>query len=344
MSYGRFNYVAQPEDKVKQLIPVIAPYDYFAIEWGYKPIPGAKKSEDERPTLDKWAAKQIDEPFLRFGGEDGPATVDPTVKTENIGNDSIKATELGLKNLDRVLDHLVDATTNTGEDFSLLDDTYKTLVAHRGNWFRAVALNVGGVVESRTLGKRGNETFTRVPKEKQREAVKFLNDYAFTTPTKLLNPAIVNRFRYTGVASDVSSQQKQIMQSLLSGARIRRLMDEELLQPGKAYTVSELVADVQDGIFSELKGEKVKIDVLRRNLQRAYIDHLKAEVAPSKDGGPVFFGDSGGSDFRAVARVSLARLLSEIRAVNGTRAQDGITLAHLQDCAREIEAALESKK
>jgi len=350
MSYGRFNYVAQPEDKVKQLIPILAPYDYFAIEWGYKAIPGVKKSEDERAALDKWASRQIDEPFLRFGGEDGPATVDPTVKTENIGSDSIKATELGLKNLDRVLEQLVAATTNVGEDFSLLEDTYKTINSHRGNWFRAVALNVGGVVESRTLGGRGTETFSRVSREKQKEAIKFLNDHAFTTPTKLLNPAIVNRFRYTGVANDVGAMQKGLVQSLLSSTRVRRLADEELLQGDKAYTVMELVDDVQAGIFSELKAEKPKIDVLRRSLQRAYLDHLKAELLPKESsggggGGPVFFGDSGSgsTDFRAVARVALRRLQGQVVSASN-RSPDPITSAHLLDCEREIDAMLAHKK
>jgi hypothetical protein len=349
MSYGRFNYVAQPEDKVKQLIPILAPYDFFAIEWGYKAIPGAATPDAERATLDKWASRQLEEPMIRFGGEDGPATVDPTVKTENIGSDSIKATELGLRNLDRVLEHLVAATTNVGEDFSLLEDTYKTIHSHRGNWFRAVALNVGGVVENRTLGGRGTETFSRVPREKQKAAIKFLNDNAFTTPTKLLNPTIVNRFKYTGVANDVSGMQKGLMQSLLSGSRIRRLMDEELLQNGTAYTVTELVNDVQDGIFSELTASIPKIDVLRRNLQRAYLDHLKAELAPAKDsggGGPIGFGggsDSGTSDFRAVARLAVMRLRVQIPQAE-SRTKDAITLAHLQDCEREIDAMLAPKK
>ena len=345
MSYGRFNYVAQPEDKVKQLIPILGPYDFFAIDWGYKSIPGIKKTEEERPTLDKWASRQIEEPWLRFGGEDGPAAVDPTVKTENIGDDSIKATELGLKNVDRVLEHLVTATTSLGEDFTLLEDTYKTILSHRGNWFRAVALNVGGVVESRTLGGRGIESFTHVTKEKQKAAVKFLNENAFTTPTKLINPIILNRFRYNGLVNDISSSQKGVMQSLLGGARIRRLMDDELMQGDKAYTVSELVSDVQDGIFSEVKTEKAKVDVLRRSLQRAYLDHLKSDLLPSKDGGGGIFlgGDSGSTDFRAVARVSLKRLRGEIDG-GISRTQDAITIAHLQDCLREIDAMLEHKK
>jgi hypothetical protein len=143
--------------------------------------------------------------------------------------------------------------------------------------------------------------------------------------------------------------QKGLMQSLLSGARIRRLMDEELLLNGSSYTVTELVNDVQDGIFSELTASTPKIDMLRRNLQRAYLDHLKAELSPkeSSGGGPVGFGalggDSGSSDFRAVARLALQRLRSQIPQAT-SRTKDTITLAHLQDCEREIDAMLAAKK
>src|SRR5207302_759915 len=203
--YGRYNYVAQPEDGVKQLIPVLGPYDFFAISWGYKPIPRAKSAEDERATLDEWAARQMQQPWLRFGGEDGPAAVDPSVLTENIGADRIEATALGLKNLDRVLGYLVSATTIKGEDFSLLEEAYKAILAHQRNWFGAVAKDVGGVVENRTLAGRGSEAFVRVPKERQKAALHFLLGQAFTTPTRLLNPVIVSQFRYSGVASDVQS-------------------------------------------------------------------------------------------------------------------------------------------
>ena len=138
------------------------------------------------------------------------------------------------------------------------------------------------------------------------------------------------------------------MQSLLSSSRIRRLMDDELLQGEKAYTVTELVADVQDGIFSEVKASSPRIDVLRRGLQRAYLDHLKSELVPSKDGGgggSIFFGDGGGgsTDFRAVARVALQRLQGQVNAAV-PRTKDAITIAHLQDCEREIEVMLTHKK
>src|SRR5262249_43266984 len=152
---------------------------------------------------------------------------------------------------------------------SLLQDAYKAVITHRRNWFSAVAVNVGGVVENRTLGGRGTETFTRVPKEKQQEAGRVLVGHAFTTPTKLLSPGIVNRFQYTGVAGDVMGQQRTLLASLLSQARIRRLMDAEIIHGDKAYSALNLLSDLQDGVWVELKTDAPKVDVCRRTLQRA---------------------------------------------------------------------------
>jgi hypothetical protein len=351
MSYGRFNYVAQPEDKVKSFLPKVAAYDIFAIEWGYTPITGAKTSEEERKTLDKWAARQLDEPFLRFGGEDGPSTVDPTVLTENIGNDALEVTALGLKNLERMLDKLVEGTTKLGEDYSLLEDTYANVLRHRAGWFGAVAKNVGGVVENRSLGRRGGEAFTPVPCDRQQKAVKFLLEHAFTTPRKLTNPAIVSRFRYSGVADAVMSQQKNLLLSLLSQDRFARLMDAEVLLGPKAYTALQLVTDVQEGIWMELKADKPVIDPLRRTLQRVYLEHLRNELKPKKDDAPTVAVPGAGrlripaernrsTDFRAVARASLQVLQQQLASATG-RTDDPLMRAHLEDCLREVRTMLE---
>jgi hypothetical protein len=351
MSYGRFNYVAQPEDNVKCLIPVIAPYDYFAIDWGYRPIPGAKSSHAELKTLDEWAARQLKEPWLRFGGEDGPSTVDPTVLTENIGSDRLEATALGLKNLDRALDYLVSATTNKGEDYALLEEAYQAILTHERNWFSGVAKLVGGVREHRTLAGRGGETFVRVPKAKQKAAVHFLLEHAFVTPKRLLNPAIVSQFRYSGVASDVLSMQKGLLRTLLSADRLNRLFDAEVLDSDKAYTVVELVGDVQDGLWSELKAEQPRIEPLRRELQRTYLHLLKSEFEPAATTPttPVPIGRRRGmtservSELRSAARSALRDLAKQITAVL-PNVKDPATRVHLEDTNSEIEAALTAKK
>jgi len=81
MDYSRFNYVAQPEDRiaVDDLIPKIGPYDKWATMWGYKPIPTAKSPDDEKKTLDAWARQQDATRWLRFSTA-GSAGTDPGVK------------------------------------------------------------------------------------------------------------------------------------------------------------------------------------------------------------------------------------------------------------------------
>ena len=101
MDYSRFNYVAQPEDgiAVEDLIPRIGPYDTWATMWGYTPIPGDKTPDEEKPTLGKWAKEQDDKPWLRFSTANSNGS-DPGEETEAVGDaDAVKATALGVKNL-----------------------------------------------------------------------------------------------------------------------------------------------------------------------------------------------------------------------------------------------------
>jgi len=127
MDYSRFNYVAQPEDKIDSidLIPKIGPYDKWATMWGYKPIPGAKSADDEKPTLDQWAKEQDAKPYLRFSTE-GQGGSDPGDQTEAVGDiDAVMATTLGMKNLSRVSEMLLGATsTRPGDPWTELEEVY----------------------------------------------------------------------------------------------------------------------------------------------------------------------------------------------------------------------------
>jgi hypothetical protein len=176
---------------------------------------------------------------------------------------------------------------------------------------------------------------------------------AMTTPTKVLNPAIVNRFKYLGVADDVMAQQRTLLESLLGQRRIRLLMDAELLSPDNAYTALELVSDVQDGVWSELKVEAPKVDVCRRALQRVYLETLRKElVAPKEEDAkpmlPVPAAPDAepppnrNTDLRAVARAALTDLGARLDAAI-PRTRDAITLAHLLDCRREVDLMLRAK-
>jgi hypothetical protein len=141
---------------------------------------------------------------------------------------------------------------------------------------------------------------------------------------------------------------------LLSGRRFKQLMDAEVLDPDTSYAGMQLLTDVQGGIWSELKDKQPTIDVLRRNLQRAYIDYIKREIAPKdkdtpapklpnpSDDDAIPSATNQGTDFRAVARFALKELVSQISDAL-PRTQDAITRVHLQDCQREVEMLLNKK-
>ena len=145
--------------------------------------------------------------------------------------------------------------------------------------------------------------------------------------------------------------QRSVLSGLLSASRLNRLLDAEVIDPENAYTVSELVTEVQAGLWSELKADAPKTDPLRRNLQRAYIEILKKEFEPPPEGGlnigrlprgmPIFdFGPSRSAELRAVARISLRDLAKQIEAAL-PKVKDSTTKAHLQDSLAEINDVLE---
>ena len=328
MDYGRFNYIAQPGDGAG-LIPKIGPYDSFAIEWGYKPIAGS--ADQQKAELDRIAARQVEDPMLRFGGG---RSEDPSEQSEDLGSDPIEATRLGLKNIDRIAGYLVSASTVAGEDYAFLAEVYGRVVGQRQTELNHVARLVGGVVETDYHSGRGGDVFAQVPKARQAAAVAFLLENAFTTPTSLLNPEIINKIMASGAGDGVLASQTQLLSSLLSDARVKRLSDNVAANGDKAYTLTELVADVQNGIWKELLTPAPAIDGYRRSLQRAYIEVYRGKLAP----------DTGTTtELRGAAFWALSGLVSTInRAL--PKVADKETILHLQDCKRQIERILDPRK
>jgi hypothetical protein len=329
MDYGRFNYVAQPGDNAR-LIPKLGPYDRFAIEWGYTPLPDAKNPEAEKPALDAIAARQVSDPMLRFGGEDMESQTDPSVQTEDLGSDPIEATTYGLKNIARIAQMLIPATTKYGEDYDLLKEMYTALDRQRLTELMHVLKLVGGVVQTDYHAGRGDAVFAPTPKAQQAKAVRFLLDNALTTPKDLILPGVIARVEPYGVTDRVLGEQRLILGALLSEGRVRRMLDNQALVGNAAYTPAQLVADVQSGVWSELTQTRPVIDIYRRNLQRAYLQMAK----------PMLVGDGATqSELRPIlthALVDLERTLD--RAIVKTR--DLATLSHLRDCRNQVDRIL----
>ncbi|MFI5175178.1 MAG: zinc-dependent metalloprotease, partial [Terriglobia bacterium] len=201
MDYARFNYVAQPEDNidVADLVPGIGPYDKWATMWGYKPIPRAKTPDDEKATLDEWSRQQDKTPWLRFSTP-GSQGADFGELTEAVGDaNAIKSTALGVKNLERVSNMLLTATTTEkGEPYDDLEELYSRML---GQWtleMNHVAAIVGGFnTQEKYIGQDG-VVFQPLPREHQAEAVRFLSDNAFKTPSFFIKPEILRRIEPVG--------------------------------------------------------------------------------------------------------------------------------------------------
>ena len=335
MDYSRFNYVAQPEDNipVEDLIPKIGPYDKWATMWGYKPIPGARTPDQEKSTLDEWAREQDTKPWLRFSTADSRGS-DPGENTEAVGDaDAVASTALGIKNLKRVADMLLPATSHKGEPYDDLDELYGRMLGQWATELTHVTQIVGGFNSQQKHAGQDGVRFTAVPRERQAAAVRFLNDNAFATPTWAIKPEILRRIEATGVLGRVNTAQNRVLNSLLSNVRFARLVEQEAIDGPTAYRPADFLTDVRRGIWREIEGGPIHIDPYRRNLQRDYIELLAGKLngrTPVTD------------DYRGLIRVEL-RDLSAAIAVASARANDRETRAHLADARDQIAKALDPK-
>ncbi|MSQ58618.1 MAG: hypothetical protein EXR36_02965 [Betaproteobacteria bacterium] len=282
MDYARFNYVAQPGDDAG-LMPKFGPYDYFAIEWGYRDFGNEMTCDGEWPVLDEMAAKQIKDPMLRFGGEDSSAALDPTVNENVIGGDPIEAADLGLRNIDRVMPYLLPATSSLGSDYTKLAEQYHALVNQRFRELGAVAKIVDGVEEVRSLAGRGDAPYTPVPAERQKVAVKFLIDRAFTVPRKLMDPEVRRRIFAQGHSDPLQGSNVQLLSRLLRPAVIQRMAEAKQANGGKGYSGTDMLKDLNNVLFQEIDAKNPTVELFRRDLQRNYVTRLLVSVGNVSD-------------------------------------------------------------
>jgi hypothetical protein len=336
MDYSRFNYVAQPEDKIDpaDLIPKIGPYDKWATMWGYAPIPGAKTPEAEKPTLDKWAREQDEKPYLRFSTE-GQLGTDPGDNTEAVGDiDAVKATTLGLKNLGRVSEMLLKATsTRTGDPWDELEEVYGRMVSQWSLEMGHVTRIIGGLdSQQKHIGQEGVR-FKTVAKARQVEALQFLLANAFTTPAFMIRPDILRRIQPVGIVDRVRTAQGAIMSSLLQSARLDRMAEQWTIDGNTVYSPLQFLQDLRAGVWSELAKPGAAIDIYRRNLQRSYLDNMDSRL----NGTP-----ASSQEVKSLVKGELRALDRQLQgALAGTT--DELTRRHLIDCRDEIATILDPR-
>ncbi len=348
MDYARFNYVAQPEDNISQvgLFPRIGDYDKWAIEWGYKLFPEYGSPEAEKARLNNWVIEKLKDKRLWFGSELNPD--DPRSQSEQVGDDAMKGSMYGVKNLQRIVPNLVQWTKEPNEDYSNLSNMYSQVASQFARYMGHVAKYVGGVMETPKMVEEQGAVYEIVPEAKQKEAVEFLNKHLFETPTWLLDQDIFSRTGQSGL-NTVGGIQDNMLGRMLSTRNMTKLIDAEAAMGSKAYQVTELLADLKKGIWAELSTRKA-IDVYRRNLQKSYVNILSNIINPPKTSGTsieIFFGtpvitNTDKSDIKSVVRAHLTALRNEINAA-ATGTADTMSRYHLQDLSKRIDNALNPK-
>ncbi len=350
MDYARFNYVAQPEDSISEagLFPRIGEYDKWAIQWGYG-YTGAKNEEDDKKAVNKWVIDSLKaNPRLWFGTETNP--YDPHSQTEDLGDNSMKASEYGIKNLKRILPQLPNWTKEEADVYENLDDMYTQLTIQYNRYMYHALKNVGGIYEIPKSVEQPGDVYTPTPKAVQKEAIAFLNKQLFSTPSWLIDKQILNKISNPSAAEAVGNIQLNVINSLLSGSRIGRLVYSGYrFSDQDPYSADEMLNDAEAGIWSELSSKK-PIDMYRRNVQKAYTEALINILNPASGGITISFNALGRlgntsvktSDVVSVARAHLSTLRSEIvAAIPGTT--DKMSKYHLQDVAQRIKVALDPK-
>ena len=330
MDYSRFNFVAQPEDHIapELLRPVIGPYDEWAIEWGYRRFPDLGSPTAELDTLNAWIIEKQKSPELWFGHEMNPN--DPRSQNEDLGDNQMKAGELGIKNLQRVVAALPEWTKEKNQGFGAEQGVFDEVVAQYGRYVGHVAKWIGGIYENPRTQEQGSDVYSFVAAADQRGAMRWLDAQWLTTPTWLVvnpelfartsaNPVVIAQVIYSSGFGRLLSE--RVLNNLISA--------EAVLGAKNAYTTAEFFAALDAAVFRRTP------DAVGRVMQKAYVERLLSLVpeADSRMGRL--------SDATSVV-VGQARKLGQRFA--SMEASDPTTAAHYRYLAQRIKQRLEPNK
>jgi hypothetical protein len=352
----------------------IGPYDYWAIEYGYKSAEGNEAAE-----LKKIASRSA-EPGLDYATDEdtrGGVDSDPLVNRFDFSKDPIDFARRQTKSSSELWSKVVERAVGEGDGYQRARQAFGMLMSEYWRTLSFVARFPGGIYVHRDHkgDPNGRTPFQAVEAARQRDAMKLLNEAAFQLPAlpppDVLNSLASTRWSHWGlreprrldypVHGQIELMQGNILSQLLSTSTLARLHDSELKQAPEAdvYTLAEHLRAIVEGIFSEIReapkpGEytnrKPYISSLRRNLQRTTLKRLAGLFSSggSNQLAQLLTGASSGGipeDARTLVRMHLTDLDKQITALlsAGDVKLDDYTKAHLQDTQERIRKLLQAQ-
>ena len=270
MDYARYNYIAQPGDKNIRFVRQLGPYDDYSIEWGYRYFPG-KSLLQEKEILTKYVDQKSLNPIYMFGSSRG----DPNSQTENIGDDPIKASTYGLKNLKIVANNFMDWIHEPNKDYSDLNEIYDELLGVYSRYIFHVIGIVGGI--NQTLHNTNQDnifTYVNVDKAYQMEALSFLDLELWKTPNWLRNKKIISQINNLDGLYKIEKIQERAINSLLSNYRLNKMLSASKTIEGNALEFYNLI----DMLFESIIDKIAPTDQFSRNLQISFTKKINTLI------------------------------------------------------------------
>lgn len=273
MDYARYNYVAQPGDENIRFVRQLGPYDDYAIEWGYRYFGTSPK--EEREILLAMVDKKSLDPIYMFGGRGN----DPDAQTENIGDNPVKASFYGINNLKIVAKNLKQWTSSPNKNYEDLQELYNELVGVYRRYIYHVHSIIGGVNETLHTSKQDQViTYKNVPKQKQLEALDFLQQNLWSTQNWLLDPTVISEFEGEGGLNKIQNLQRSALNRLLSVKKLNRMLSTHTTVVGDGLLPSTMM----DKLYQDLIVSPNKPDLSQQSLQLFFVQQLQKVLAEEK--------------------------------------------------------------
>ena len=351
MDYNANNIALTGEAQGEFVPRTLGPYDYWAIEYAYKPI----ASTDEAVELRRIASRST-EPLLAYaddaetGGNPGNDGIDPRVNRFDLGDDPLAYYQRRLQLSRELWQRVQDRGVRPGDDALRQRRVLLSGFRQLGRAAELVGKYVGGMYTVRDLpGTTDRAAFTPVDPAKQREALQFLAKGLFNANSFRFRPEFLsglapdynewNRAGPVSIPTAVLQVQSAALDRLMSPGTASRLLDLPLYvnastrRNGAATLISlpEVYATLQSAIWSELKTGN-DIDRLRRNLQREHLKRVQALLVRSTGTLP--------PDALSLVRLTAVELQGELRAAATSPRLSIESRAHVQDSLSQLTEAL----
>jgi hypothetical protein len=276
MDYARFNYVAQPGDENIRFVRQLGPYDDYAVEWGYRYFSN-QTPESEKVLLNEVVDQKSMNPLYMFGSGGN----DPDTQTENIGDDPIKASEYGLKNLKVVAENLENWTTTEGQSYEDLNELYNELISVYRRYIYHVIRMVGGVNETLLNKGQDNIPYKNVDCEEQRLALSFLDVHLWTTQNWLMQKSLISKIKEEGVLKLLQNLQLSALNRILSVENLNRILSSHSTLVGQGLHPDGIL----DHFFLQFIINPASADDSFKTLQIRYVERI-LELSEKKDLNP----------------------------------------------------------